>query len=89
MQPTSRAVALTRAFRRRRVQAGIRAITPRPWVERPLAGPYEMRPVGGFEACVAALAQAQPSLGAFAVSVVHRRRGLEVEIVGVEAQDSQ
>ena len=58
-------------------------------MERPLARPYEMRRVGRLEACVAGLAEAQPLLGAFAIAFVYRRRGLEVQIVGVEAQDMQ
>ena len=58
-------------------------------MERPLARPYEMRRVGRLEASIAGLAEAQSLLAAFAVAFVYRRRGLEVQIMGVEAQDTQ
>src|SRR5262245_6560407 len=90
------AVVFTQAFWPSRL-CGIHAIEcVRAWrrlgsrrMERPLAGPYEMRGVGRLDTRVAGLGEALPLLGPLAVAHVHRRGGPEVEIVGVEAQDSQ
>ena len=57
-------------------------------MERLLAGPHEVPRVGFFEFGIASFGKSQPLLRTFAPACIHRDGGHEVEIVGVEAEDS-
>ena len=58
-------------------------------MERPLAGPHEVPRVGFFELGIGILGKSQPPLRTFAPACVLGDRRHELEIVGVEPEDSQ
>lgn len=58
-------------------------------MERLLAGPHEVPRVGFLELGIGIFGESQPPLGTLAPACIHRDRGHEIEIVGVETEDSQ
>ena len=58
-------------------------------MERSLAGPHEVPRVGFFELGIASFGKSQPLLRTFAPACIHRHRGHEFEIVGLEPEDPQ